>query len=100
VGGFRVSLCRGSAAAVETAASLMPDLILLDVMMPEMDGPATLAKLRLGGASAAIPVVFMTAKAQPGEMRRYLELGAIGVISKPFDPMSLSAEIRAIWDKQ
>ena len=99
VGGFRVSLCRGSAVAVETACGLMPDLILLDVMMPEMDGPATLAKLRSGGACANTPVIFMTAKAQPGEIRRYLELGAIGVISKPFDPMSLSGEIRALWEK-
>jgi CheY-like chemotaxis protein len=99
VGGFRASLCRGSAGAVEMVRDLAPDLILLDVMMPDMDGPATLAKLRSGGAVARIPVIFMTAKAQPGEIGHYLNLGAIGVISKPFDPMSLSGEIRELWRK-
>jgi CheY-like chemotaxis protein len=98
VGGFRISLCRGSAGAVEMACGLGPDLILLDVMMPELDGPATLAKLRSGGACAGTPVIFMTAKAQPAEIARYLELGAIGVISKPFDPMALADEIRNMWN--
>ncbi|HEX2612661.1 MAG TPA: response regulator [Fibrobacteria bacterium] len=100
VGGFQVSLCRGSGEAVARAESLRPDLILLDVMMPEMDGPATLLKLRENPVTSPVPVAFMTAKAQPAEIRRYLGLGAIGVISKPFDPMTLSAEIRALWEKQ
>jgi CheY-like chemotaxis protein len=100
VGGLRVSLCRGSGEAVSRAEALRPDLILLDVMMPEMDGPATLQKLRENPATSPMPIVFMTAKAQPAEIRRYLGLGAIGVISKPFDPMKLSAEIRALWEKQ
>lgn len=98
VGGFRATLCHGSGGAVARAVSLKPDLILLDVMMPEMDGPATLRKLRDSEASA-IPVIFMTAKAQPGEIGHYLNLGAIGVISKPFDPMTLSSEIRELWRK-
>ena len=100
VGGFRASLCRGSAGAVEMARDLAPDLILLDVMMPDMDGPATLAKLRSAESVARIPVIFMTAKAQPGEIHRYLDLGSIGVISKPFDPMSLPGEIRALWENR
>lgn len=98
VGGLRVSLCAGSKSAVEEAARLQPDLILLDVMMPERDGPATLKALRAEPASAAIPVVFMTAKVQPAEVAHYLSLGALGVISKPFDPMLLSDQIKNLWE--
>jgi two-component system, OmpR family, response regulator len=98
VGGFRVSLCTGSGEAVEIAQRERPDLILLDVMMPDMDGPATLGKLRQeGGDAAATPVIFMTAKARPDEIKSFLALGAIGVISKPFDPMNLSEQIRTLW---
>lgn len=68
-------------------------------MMPGMDGPTTLARLRAQPATAATPVVFMTAKVQPQEVQRYRELGAIDVISKPFDPMTLSDSIRAIWNR-
>ena len=100
VGGFRVSLCRGSAEAVEQACILRPDLILLDVMMPEMDGPTTLEKLRDGGPCSATPVIFMTAKAQPQEIQHFKELGALGVITKPFDPMALPSEVRAIWESR
>jgi two-component system OmpR family response regulator len=98
VGGFRVSLCHGSAAAVGQARALGPDLVLLDVMMPVMDGPATLAKLREPDACPGLPVIFMTAKARPEELKALLELGAIGVISKPFDPMTLSGEVRSLWN--
>ena len=97
VGGFRVSLCHGSRDAVETAGAQSPDLILLDVMMPEMDGPTTLRKLRETVHGARTPVIFMTAKVQPAEIRHYLDLGAVGVISKPFDPMTLAAQIKEIW---
>lgn len=97
VGGLKVSLCRGSKQAVEEAVRLKPDLILLDVMMPERDGPATLEVLRADTATASIPVVFMTAKVQPAEVAHYRSLGALGVISKPFDPMTLSDQIRTLW---
>lgn len=97
VGGFRVSLCHGSADAVSRALAVQPDLILLDVMMPVMDGPSTLAKLREPGAVPDLPVMFMTAKARPEEINALLETGAAAVISKPFDPISLPAEIRALW---
>lgn len=99
VGGLRVSLCRGSHDAVAEASRLRPDLILLDVMMPEKDGPATLEALRADARCASIPVVFMTAKVQPAEVAQYLELGAIGVVSKPFDPMSLPEQVRALWSR-
>jgi two-component system OmpR family response regulator len=99
VGGFEASLCKGSRHAAEQVRLVRPDLLLLDVMMPEMDGPTTLAKLRGDASTAAVPVIFMTAKAQPSELQHYLDLGAIGVISKPFDPMTLSEQIQALWKK-
>jgi two-component system OmpR family response regulator len=68
-------------------------------MMPDMDGPPTLAELRRLPATAETPVAFMTAKVQPQELARYYELGAVDVISKPFDPMTLADTVRAVWDK-
>ena len=96
VGKWRVVLATGGAEAPEIAARERPDVILLDVMMPGVDGPTTFAKLRENPATAAIPVIFMTAKAQKSEIERYLGLGARGVISKPFDPIGLPAEVRRI----
>jgi CheY-like chemotaxis protein len=83
-------------AAVETAAKERPDLIMLDVMMPEMDGPTTFMKLQENPDLRGIPVIFMTAKIQTHELENYLKLGAAGVISKPFDPMTLPDEIGKI----
>ena len=80
--------------ALAVASEWLPDLILLDVMMPAMDGPATLAHLRADERTAAIPVVFMTARAQAREIALLNSLGAVGVIDKPFDPMSLAAVVR------
>jgi CheY-like chemotaxis protein len=74
----------------------LPDLVLLDVMMPGMDGPNTLALLREHASMRRTPVVFMTARAQGFECERLLELGAAAVISKPFDPMTLAKQLRAI----
>jgi CheY-like chemotaxis protein len=76
-----------------------PDLILLDVMMPGMDGPATLAQLRKRPVSADTPVIFMTAKVQREEIDRFLALGAVAVIPKPFDPLTLADEVEAIWQR-
>ncbi|MGJ5180131.1 response regulator [Bradyrhizobium oligotrophicum] len=76
------------------AAEWAPDVILLDVMMPVMDGPATLAQLRQNAATADFPVVFMTARTQARETDRFRSLGAVGVIAKPFDPMTLAALLR------
>jgi two-component system, OmpR family, response regulator len=73
-----------------------PDVILLDVMMPGMDGPAALAELKKRPELAQIPVIFITARAQAHELARFVSLGAIGVITKPFDPMTLSIELRAV----
>ncbi len=97
VGGFTVQVCGSGQEALKRASAFAPDLILLDVMMPGMDGPSTLSALRAQPETAGIPVMFMTAKVQPHEIARYKELGAVEVISKPFDPMTLSDTIRTYW---
>ena len=96
VGGWQTVLAASGAEAVTKAAAEQPDLILLDVMMPGMDGPTTLGQLRAQDSTARTPVIFMTAKIQKQEVARYLELGAVGVIGKPFDPMTLPAEIKRL----
>lgn len=98
VGGFVVVACESGAAALAAAAAAAPDLLLLDVMMPGMDGPSTLAALRRLPATADTPVIFMTAKVQSAEIAQLQALGTLGVIPKPFDPMQVSAEIRKLWD--
>ena len=97
VGGFTVEICSSGGEALKAAPGFAPDLILLDMMMPGMDGVTTLQELRNLPQTASTPVIFMTAKVQPHEVARYKELGAIDVISKPFDPMTLSADISKIW---
>jgi CheY-like chemotaxis protein len=79
---------------VETGATF--DAVLLDVMMPELDGPTTMQRLREGSLPSSVPVVFLTAKLQPADRERLHELGAVGVIAKPFDPMSLSSQLDGI----
>ncbi|MEO9529500.1 response regulator [Roseibium sp.] len=83
----------GKDALVE-AVEWQPDVILLDYMMPDMDGPTTFTHLKKTGATRDIPVVFVTAKSMQEDVDLLLELGAIGVISKPFDPISLASDIR------
>ena len=96
VGKWETVLASNGAEALQKAAAERPDVILLDVMMPGMDGPTTLARLREQPATAQTPVIFMTAKIQKHEVARYLELGAVGVIGKPFDPLKLPAEIKKL----
>jgi CheY-like chemotaxis protein len=95
VAGWDVLTAGSGADGVEVAAERQPDVILLDVMMPELDGPATLDALRGRDETRAIPVLFMTAKAQAGELSRYASLGVAGVIPKPFDPMTLHDRVAA-----
>lgn len=97
VGGYTIDIASSGEEALGKAASFQPDLILLDVMMPRMDGPTTLQALRGMPELAETPVIFMTAKVQPHEVAQYKALGAIGVIAKPFDPMKLAAEVGALW---
>jgi two-component system, OmpR family, response regulator len=87
---FEVHACSSGEEAIAAAAEWSPRLILLDVMMPGMDGPTTLAHLRKNPKTSNIPVLFMTARAQAREVEHFISLGAQGVISKPFDPMTLA----------
>ena len=85
---------------VAEALKHQPQLILLDVMMPGMDGPSTLKQLQQQFDLSQVPVVFMTAKVQSSEIESYKALGASDVVVKPFDPMTLSEQIRQIWQRQ
>lgn len=91
-----VSCPSGQAALEELEGGFRPDIILLDVMMPGLDGPGTLDRVRKVPGFGQTPVIFMTARAQAQEQARFIDLGAIGVIIKPFDPMSLAAQVRGI----
>ena len=99
VGGFELCVCSSGTEALEKAASFAPDLLLLDVMMPGMDGPTTLEELRKIPALSKTPVMFMTAKVQPQEIEFLKSLNVADVIAKPFDPMGLANNIRDSWEK-
>ena len=96
VGGMQVLEAASGIEGIAKAVAESPDAILLDVMMPEHDGPETLGFLRADPRTARIPVIFLTAKAMTAEVERLRALGADGVLTKPFDPMSLAASVRAI----
>ena len=91
--GWTVLAASSGAEGIETAKANQPDAILLDVMMPNLDGPATLERLRADDATRAIPVVFLTAKARPAERDRLAGLSVAGVLAKPFDPVLLPEQI-------
>ena len=97
---FEVITASNGPEALEMVRRESPDIVLLDVMMPGMDGPTTLEKLRALPGLASTPVVFMTAKVQPQEVARYRALGSLDVISKPFDPMTLPELLRGIWARR
>ena len=99
VGGFSIEICSSGQETLDKVLSSNPDLILMDVMMPGMDGPTLLTKLRERAASAHFPILFMTAKIQSHEVARYRDMGALGVIPKPFNPMTLAAQVRSFWDE-
>ena len=96
-GEWNVITANSGREALETAADAQVSAILLDVMMPEMDGMETLKALRRIPALNNVPIIFMTARVWHSEIRGYLAQGANGVLSKPFDPMSLSAQVLEIW---
>ena len=93
VGGWEVTTAGSGGEALAKAASEPPDAILLDVMMPELDGPTTFERLQADPSTREIPVVFLTAKVQAADRRRFDELGVAGVIAKPFDPLTLADEV-------
>lgn len=97
VGGWELDLCADGHEAVARTEAFAPDLILMDVMMPGLDGPETLERLRAMPTLTDTPAVFMTAKAQRHEIDELLALGALDVFVKPFEPMTLCDRIRAVW---
>ncbi|HHJ80788.1 MAG TPA: response regulator [Candidatus Tenderia electrophaga] len=99
VGGFELKTCSSGDEAIAAAPAFGPDLLLLDVMMPGMDGPTTLAELRKLSGLENTPIIFMTAKVQPQEVEHFKSLGAVEVIAKPFDPMGLADQVREAWGK-
>ena len=100
LGGIDVVEAEGGEDGISKAASEKPDAILLDMMMPGLDGPATLAKLQENEKTKTIPVIFLTARAMTSEMERLKQLGAKGVITKPFDPTALTGQVKSILGVQ
>jgi len=98
VSGFDVVVCSDGYSAINMVDTIQPDLIMLDWMMPGLDGGQTLAALQDNGSVDNIPIVFITAKAQPEELKRMRDIGGCDVIIKPFDAMDLGRRIQAIWD--
>ena len=99
VGDYEIALCSSGREALMAVREFLPDLILLDVMMPGMDGLSTREALRTIPDVADTPVVFVTAKVQANEIAHYRKLGAIEVIAKPFDPMTLANDVHALWER-
>jgi len=95
IGGFKVQVCASGEEALATAPDFAPDLLLLDLSMPVLDGVGTLKALRVKGLEA--PAVFFTARLKASDMGRYRDLGVLGVIPKPFDPLKLGAQLREFW---
>lgn len=98
VGKFEVTIAKSGIEALAIVAQERPDVVLMDVMMPEMDGPTTLAKMRVMDQLHDLPIIFMTARIQQHELERLGILGATGVITKPFDPLRLCEQIQNIVD--
>ncbi|MBB1438857.1 response regulator [Shewanella sp. SG41-4] len=95
--GFTLLACDGGQEAISQVEAFTPDLILLDAMMPGMDGIQTLNEIRKKPNCLNIPVVFMTARIQESEKQEYLDVGAVAVIEKPFDAMSLGDRLESIY---
>lgn len=99
VGGYELSVSSDCEQAIRNITAYGPDLILLDVMMPGMTGPELYEHIKRIPGISETPVIFMTAKAQQHEVDTYKKLGAVGVIPKPFDPMTLSSQVQKLWDR-
>jgi two-component system, OmpR family, response regulator len=99
VGKMTVSVVGDPTLAIDAIASFKPDLVMLDWMMPKMDGPALFRQMKLHPETKGLPVVFITAKASPRDLQELMSMGAAGTISKPFSPKELPDQLRAIWEK-
>ena len=97
IGKLTVEVVSDPMVAIDRMIAFKPDLAMLDWMMPGMDGPALLRKMREVPQTQAIPVVFITAKASQRELEELKKLGAVGTISKPFNPKDLPEQLRTIW---
>ena len=97
IGGFTVLAVGGARQALAEAAAFRPQLLLVDVMMPEVDGPTLVELLQRDPALSGVPAVFLTARSQPGHLAGYRQPGVAGVIGKPFDPPRLCDDVLAIW---
>lgn len=100
VGGLVLQVCSGGREALQAMPGFRPDLVLLDVMMPGMDGPSTLRALRELPGYGGLPAVFLTARAQPSDIAQYQGLGVLGVIVKPFQAGRLAQQLRDLWQRR
>ncbi len=99
IGKMTVQVVSNPTKAIEVMKAFGPDMVMLDWMMPEMDGPTLYRKMKVEPATSALPVVFITAKAAQRDLDELVSLGAAGTISKPFSPKDLPDQLRAIWKK-
>jgi len=99
MGGYELNVCNNGQEALDAALEFKPDLILIDVMMPIMDGPTAIEKIRQLPTLENTPFIFMTAKVQRTEIDQYISMGALDVIAKPFDPMVLSETVATIFER-
>jgi len=99
VGKMTVAVVTDPTQAIQAFAEFQPDLVMLDWMMPVLDGPALFQQMKLRPETSGLPVVFITARASPRDLDELRELGAAGTISKPFSPKDLPDQLRAIWAK-
>jgi CheY-like chemotaxis protein len=99
IAGLQVYTAGSGEQAIDLAYELRPDLVLMDVVMPGLDGPSTLKRMRERAPISEIRVIFLTAKVLPATVAHLLELGAIGVIGKPFDPLRLCGELLSLWKR-
>ncbi|MDR3772085.1 MAG: response regulator [Terracidiphilus sp.] len=100
IAGWQVFTANSGAQGLARAIEHQPEAVLLDVMMPGMDGPSTFRELRKNPATAHIPVLLLTAKVQSADQRRFADLGVEAILFKPFDPLTLSDQIAGVlgWD--
>lgn len=99
IGGIRVTLCENGIDTLEAAVDQQPQMIILDVMMRDMDGPTILREIKNDPRVSRIPVIFLTAKTDPALLAEYKGMGAAGIIAKPFDLMNLPEQVRSLWEQ-
>lgn len=98
-GEFTVQVCDSGMEAIKKIKEFQPDLVILDVVMREMDGPETLLELRKTPGVGQVPVIFMTSRLQPEKVKKYKKIGAVGVIEKPFQPRKLADQVKKLWNQ-